>query len=297
MRTNSTLMSECFDRMRVVTHQSGQGRWRMDMLAPRPALAEFVRRFNAYAERDTSFARRRELPAGHAVLLFNLGAELRVEDTSGIRHRFTGGSGLYSGPSSSYVVSETDGAQEGAQVELTLPGARLLLGRPLEELGDRMIDPADLFGVEADETLGRVMEAPSPAARLAVLEQAVERRIGRTENGAPRDLAWAWRRLQASGGRAAIGVLAGEIGCSRKHLTIRFRREFGISPKLLARILRFDRAVGLIRAERVANWADLAAACGYADQAHLTREFHAFAGSPPTAFLRHRLPDQGGFVD
>lgn len=39
-------------------------------------------------------------------------------------------------------------------------------------LGDRVIDPADLFGVEVDHILADVMGAPPPAARLAVLEQA-----------------------------------------------------------------------------------------------------------------------------
>jgi hypothetical protein len=41
-------------------------------------------------------------------------------------------------------------------------------------------------------------------ARLAVLEQAVERRIGRTENGAPRDLAWAWQRYKPTVGEPQL---------------------------------------------------------------------------------------------
>jgi hypothetical protein len=69
-----------------------------------------------------------------------------------------------------------------------------------------------------------------------------------------------------------------------------------ISPKLLARTLRFDRAIRLIGGGRVAGLADLAAASGYADQAHLSREFRVFAGSAPAAFLRRRLPDDGGFL-
>ena len=51
----------------------------MEILAPPPTLAPFVRRIKAYAERDTDFVRRRELPTGRAVLLFNFGGELRIE--------------------------------------------------------------------------------------------------------------------------------------------------------------------------------------------------------------------------
>ena len=49
--------------------------------------------------------------------------------------------------------------------------------------------------------------------------------------------------------------------------------EFGLAPKPLARIRRFRRAGGLAAEWRPADWADIAAACGYADQPHLVREF------------------------
>jgi len=165
------------DRIGRVDHRSAQGMWQMQFLTPLPRLAPFVRRINAYAERDTGFARRRELPTGRAVLLFNLVGELQIEDAAGNRTRFSGGSGLYSGPSRQYVASETDGAQEGVHIELTLPRARLLLGRPLEELGDRLVDPIDLLGAEALDLVGRLSEAPSQLHRLALLERMVEERL------------------------------------------------------------------------------------------------------------------------
>ena len=70
-----------------------------------------------------------------------------------------------------------------------------------------------------------------------------------------------------------------------------------MAPKMFARVLRFDRALRGLRGANAVDWAQLADACGYADQAHLTRDFTAFAGSPPAAFLRHALPDGGGFTD
>ena len=55
----------------------------------------------------------------------------------------------------------------------------------------------------------------------------------------------------------------------------------GVSPKMLARIARFRRAAALIARGEAASGADLAAACGYVDQAHLIREFQEFAGTTP----------------
>jgi hypothetical protein len=132
------------------------------------AMAPFVQQFNAYAEHDTQFARRRELPMGTAVLVFNLGPELRVEHPLDTRTAFAEGTGFYSGPSATYAVTETDGAQEGAQVMLTLPGARRLLGRPLGDVGDQLTEPADLLGAaSAREMTGRLMEARSHGNRRA----------------------------------------------------------------------------------------------------------------------------------
>ena len=290
-------MTDISPRIRVAAHESGLGAWRMAFLAPAAPMAAFVRQFNAYSEHATQFARRRELPTGTAVLVFNLGPDLRVEHPLETRTTFAGGTGFYSGPSASYAVTETDGAQEGAQVMLTLPGARRLFGRPLGDIGDRLTEPVDLLGAAAArEATGRLMEARSQGHRLAILEQAMAARFAHGR-AAPRDLEWAWQRLRASAGRVRISSLAAELGCSRKHLTVRFHHEFGMPPKLFARILRFDRAMRLLRREPPPGLAALAADCGYADQAHLAREVRAFGGSPPAAFLRRRLPDEGGFTD
>ena len=72
-------MTDLASRSRIVAHESAQGSWRMEFLTPSENLAPFVQRFNAYAERDTGFSRRREPPSGLATLVFNLGEELRVE--------------------------------------------------------------------------------------------------------------------------------------------------------------------------------------------------------------------------
>jgi AraC-like DNA-binding protein len=290
-------MDEQAGRTTIVEHASPQGSWRMEVLAPNERLAPFVRRFNAYSERDTGFTRRRELPAPLATLVFNLGRELRVEHPLNTRAIYPAGGAFYSGLSSAYAVTETDRAQEGAQVMLTPLGARRLLGFPLAEVGDRLIDPCDLIGAPARAIAEGLQETNSSSGRLAILEQAMTERLAASPDRIPADLTWALRRLEATFGRVGVNTLADEIGCSRKHLTVRFRREFGLPPKLFARVARFDRAVGLMRRGRAESHARLAGECGYADQAHLTREFRQFAGDPPAAFLRRRLADQGGFVD
>jgi AraC-like DNA-binding protein len=107
-------------------------------------------------------------------------------------------------------------------------------------------------------------------------------------------VAWAWRRLVRSAGRVGVQELADETGWSRRHLLTRFRTQVGLAPKTTARVLRFHHAVRLLAPASVyggrpgiaaPSISDVAAACGYADHAHLVREFHALAGCTPTEYL------------
>lgn len=90
--------------------------------------------------------------------------------------------------------------------------------------------------------------------------------------------------IGAHGGRLRIDELARRLGVTRRHLERQCRRDLGVGPKMLARITRFRRAANLLSQGAVRSGADLAAAGGYVDQAHLIREFQEFAGTTPRMF-------------
>jgi AraC-like DNA-binding protein len=286
-----------YSRIRTVNHESAKGSWRMQFMRPAPSAASLIDRFCVYSECNTDFVRRREPPAGLATLVFNLGPALRVQLPDGSGAIYEAADAFYCGMSESFAITETDRAQQGVQVSLTPLGARRLLGFPLDEVGDRLIDPADLFGRSARRTTERLGEAGTSGFRLAIIEQEIELALAKPSRPVAPDLVWSMRRLRSRSGRISIAALAEELGCSRKHLSVRFKREFGMAPKLFARVLRFDLALRRLRSGAVASWAELADVCGYSDQAHLCRDFTVFAGSPPEAFSQRALPDEGGFVD
>ena len=282
------------DMALTISQHAGEfGAWRVARLAPPSSLAPFVGSLFAYEDHATSFQRRRELPDGQATLIFNLGADLGVELRPGAKSVFRAGQSFYSGAGEHFVVTETNGAQTGAQVMLTLLGARQLAGVPLAEFGDAFVDPADALGIAASELSEQLAGANSPEARLAMLRRAIEARLLRSRPLAA-FLEHAFTRLNS--GAVGIGTLAREIGISRKHLTTTFAREFGITPKMFARVRRFDRARRLRQREPGASAVDIALRCGFADQAHMVRDFREFAGLPPDALRRRELPDSGGFL-
>ncbi len=117
-------------------------------------------------------------------------------------------------------------------------------------------------------------------------------RIWRQPAGDPR-VAAAYFAIERSGGSLAISTLARQLDLSRKHLNSLFKRETGLSPKGFARTIRFAAAVERLSLPQGTglSLAALAADCGYADQAHFSRDFKSFAGETPQALRRRMLPN------
>ncbi|MFJ6235988.1 helix-turn-helix domain-containing protein [Streptomyces griseus] len=189
------------------------------------------------------------------------------------------------------VAIHHDGHQQGVQLSLTPLGARAVYGLPAAALAHRLVPLDELLGALGVELVDRLRTATGWAARFAALDELLLRAVGRGAGGdpAPRvrpEVAEAWRRLVAARGRVQVGAVAAELGWSRRHLTERFRGEVGLSPKTFARVLRFERAHELATARAPLPWADVATLSGYADQAHLIRDWGEFTGRSPTAWRR-----------
>ena len=187
--------------------------------------------------------------------------------------------GLHVGP----VYIESDGGAECVQVDFTPLGAYRFFGGAVVDLAARMIDIGDVLGHEGRQLRERLGATRGWQSRFDLLEDFVASRAHHLPSP---EIAFAYRRLALTGGGVRITTLAGEIGWSRKHLVDRFRSELGLAPKPIARMMRFHQACRLARTGRTRGWAGIAAESGYADQAHLVREFAALAGEPPTAWAR-----------
>ena len=188
--------------------------------------------------------------------------------------------GLYAGA----VYIESDGGAECVQVDFTPLGAyqvfRRRRRRPRRAHGRESMTCSGREGSRLRERLGATI---GWQRRFDIVEDFVADRANHLPSP---EIEFAYRLMARSGGGIRIAALAEEIGWSRKHLVDRFRSEFGLAPKPLARIMRFHRACRLARTGTSSGWAGIAADSGFADQAHLVREFAALAGEPPTAWAR-----------
>ncbi|MHC5902363.1 helix-turn-helix transcriptional regulator [Streptomyces sp. S6] len=151
------------------------------------------------------------------------------------------------------------------------PGtAPALLGVPACELRDRRVELADLWpAAEVRRLAARVSAAPDVATGLE--EVALERAV-------PPDPLLS-RLVVSLGEGRSVAASADELGLGARQLHRRSLKAFGYGPKTLARILRLQRALGLLR--RGVPAGETAVRAGYADQAHLTREVRELTGETP----------------
>lgn len=258
---------------------------------PEVSLRPFVDRYVGYRERADVPLVRRERAGVFVVLILGWGAPLDVTDRRSAERGVTAVDSFVAGTFDSWCTTSTVGVGEGVELLLAPLTARRLLGLPLSELTNRAVGVGQLPGGWLDRLRVRLAEAPGWPERFALLDRVLAARLVASPPVDPR-LAWAWRWLAASGGRGSVGVLADELGWSRRHLASRFRQEVGLPPKMAARLLRFQQAhtasLQLGAAGRAVDWAAVAAACGYYDQSHLIRDFHQFAGATPAALLAAR---------
>jgi AraC-like DNA-binding protein len=155
------------------------------------------------------------------------------------------------------------------------------LGRPAEALLNADVPLRELWGDAAERLADALEDAPTLAAGLRAMEHAVEeQRQQSTDDLVASAVAYLRRRPHAQ-----VRELGDELGISERQLLRRFGAAVGYGPRVLARVLRFQRFMRLIYEPRTRAWdlARLAAEAGYADHAHLTRECSEFAGSVPSA--------------
>lgn len=139
-----------------------------------------------------------------------------------------------------------------------------LLGVPAAELRDRRVPLAELRRVRRDRALGDVV------AELAAAKPTRE-----TTPWSVPTLNHVTRRLSAG---SSVTDLVRDLAWSNRTLQRQCGAVYGYGPATLRRILRFRRAVALLRAGYPT--ADAAATAGYSDQPHLHRAVREFAGTP-----------------
>lgn len=278
-------------RLLVMAEETDSGWWRMSARPPAPPLRGLVSRYLGYREYAALPVRRREVPTGQVALIMSFGPSIRVLEPA---RPNTGGQSL-----TSFVVTvgtgwaETEyvGDQYGVQIDVTPLAAGMILGTRMGELGSEPVDLVDALGAEGRRLLERLEDSADWSRRFTLLDDFFINRLARAHAPSPA-AAWAWAKLCETQGQISIAALAEQMTCSPRYLSAQVRAHVGVPPKLLARVLRVQRAIRLLGTGSL-GLAQVAALCGYADQSHFGRDFLAITGASPGTWTGHTFMTPG----
>lgn len=196
---------------------------------------------------------------------------------------------LLSGLQDSVAHVRQQRGQAGVQLAVHPLAARALFGAPSAELNIPDFDGSALLGRRAAELHERVAATPAWDQSFATIATFLREGLDRRGGGSVRpEVRHAWHLLGRTWGRMPANAVADRVGLTPRHLTTLFQREVGRSPKAVALLMRFHRARSLLADAARRGPLELsttAVDAGYSDQAHLTREFTRFAGTPPRRWL------------
>jgi len=193
------------------------------------------------------------------------------------------------GPDTTWWVPTNPPPGQVVGVRLRPGRGPAVLGVPATAVVDERPDLEELWGSVA-RWEDQLAAAGSVAGAAAVLERLLQAR--RANRDRPdRTVEAAIMSVRDWNGPGLVRMLSDELGVGERQLLRRFRFAVGYGPKLLHRVLRFQRFLDLLAADPERDLAATAARTGHADQAHLTRDAVQLAGKPPGQLREraHRL--------
>jgi AraC-like DNA-binding protein len=261
--------------------------WSLARGRPHPGLAGDVQAYFGYTKQTDVPILRREVPHGVVTLMLAFGDPMDFLPPAGTGPPVDRMVSFVGGLHEAHTNTRHAGDHQGIEIQLTPLGAARVLGVAPMTLTNAVVPFDAVRGRAAGDLVARLAEADDWPTRFRLLDRSLRCWV----DGAPAPdpaVAWAWDQIRRSRGQVRISTLADEIGWSRRHFATRFRDGVGLTPKAVARVLRFRRAVELLTIGPSASIGEVAAACGFTDHSHLVRDFRSMAGYTPSELIADR---------
>ncbi|HEY8044184.1 MAG TPA: helix-turn-helix domain-containing protein [Streptosporangiaceae bacterium] len=149
---------------------------------------------------------------------------------------------------------------------------------------DRVVPLGQALGPDEAALLRQVTAEPDEAARVALLAAALEQAVDPDRRVPAGRVAEVARLAETDRGVRRLADLCDLAGLGPRTLQRMFLQYAGVSPTWVIRRYRLLEAAESVRERKPVSWAEIAAGLGYADQAHLTRDFRAATGQTPAAY-------------
>ncbi|WP_420150409.1 DUF6597 domain-containing transcriptional factor [Spirosoma sp.] len=161
-----------------------------------------------------------------------------------------------------------------------------IFGLDADELTDTCTDLSALGGQQPLFLAEQLINADSVTCRIDLLSAYLINQISRNRAQHDNVTHQALSRLIISQGSVSLKELQDELNVSERYLERKFKQGIGVSPKLFARICRFQASLQQLKTSNYDKLSDIAFENGYADQSHFIRVFKEFAGFSPYRYRK-----------
>lgn len=169
-----------------------------------------------------------------------------------------------------------------------------LFGIAGHELANNVTDLDSLCKNHLSEQL---LNAADTAERIALLNNFLTAQWRQHQSVNTAKTQYALKLLQEGDMTASLQLLQQQLHMTERSLERLFREQIGLSPKLISRIIRFQKAVNALSHPQAESLAAIAYKYDYADQSHFIREFRTFSGTTPQQFRQQAGAGVENFVE
>lgn len=246
-------------------------------LAPRAALADVVHCVWIYTGAPDA-APQPITPDGRCELILHHGAPYR--ELRGARASMQPPL-LFAGQLTAPLLVRAEGVAAVIGVRFMPAAARAFLGVAADAATDKRLDLTALHGAAAVRLLRAAREQRALDAAADLMQDYVEARV-------------VGARIDDAVRAACAAIFAGDAamapaGLSERAWQRRFKRDVGVSPRLLSSIARFRRVFDVVQHPPKPGWVGAALAAGYFDQPQMARDFRRFLGCSARQWAAQRV--------
>lgn len=223
----------------------------------------------------------RVLPGGSSQIILNLGGKRFRHFSPDLNTSYEFDDLILTGVHSKPVFLDSTTRISTIGIVLKEGAIPALLKLPATEFQNQVIALENLSLTGLSELKEKLHTTSSkPIAKLQLIENYLYQLISPSHHPSPA-MNFAVDQIRQTNGQINISEILEQTGYSRRWFIKKFRDTVGITPKLFARVYRFQHAVDLIRSEDSPNFPNIALECGYYDQSHFNHDFKDLSGIPP----------------
>lgn len=247
-------------------------------------LAEYIESVFHFKGFQPDHSIERVVPTGHLFIIFELdGIPRNTFDNTTLKANATFKNAWISGMHKNYLSISAHPNSEMLVIQFKPHGAHPFLQIPIHQLNNKVVPANDILEGNILDLRKEILSYPTAKEKFKVVETWLLKRFA-SRKSPSEDLTAILHKLYQNPINEHQTIIQ-SYSKTQKHLINQFKKYFGLTPKVLHRIFRFNEILQQIHTEKQISWPQIAYQFGYTDQSHFIKEFKEFSGFNPKEFI------------